>query len=245
MVPVLLDQMSFKVNDGTEERSDTPLHMAARAGHLQVMQLLLGRDADPNATSDNHGTPLSAAIMSGKIEVVRLLLDQGVNLTTKPGDESCPPLVVACTLCGLETVEALLERDEKDQTMSKDYGDALAAAALAGHASIVTKLLNKIPEGESLQHALDNAAEGRHWGIVEQLLESYDDLACDRAFYQAARDPHATDELLKVMWASSGEKISQMTRNDALYISTDLEKESTVKLLLSTFGADANARGPK
>ncbi|MEQ2201034.1 Caskin-2, partial [Xenoophorus captivus] len=52
----------------------TPLHLAARNGHKDVIRLLLKAGIDINKTSKS-GTALHEASLYGKTEVVRLLLD--------------------------------------------------------------------------------------------------------------------------------------------------------------------------
>eukprot|EP00668_Euglena_longa_P015532 GGOE01019621.1.p1 GENE.GGOE01019621.1~~GGOE01019621.1.p1 ORF type:complete len:185 (-),score=38.70 GGOE01019621.1:82-594(-) len=53
----------------------TPLHYAARAGHVGTMELLISRKADPNAeTRSGRSTPLHRAAYCGHRDAVQLLL---------------------------------------------------------------------------------------------------------------------------------------------------------------------------
>ncbi|KAH9373964.1 hypothetical protein HPB48_016611 [Haemaphysalis longicornis] len=54
----------------------SPLHLAARNGHRQVVRLLLDRGFPVNCRTDT-GTALHEAATFGKLDVVRLLLDYG------------------------------------------------------------------------------------------------------------------------------------------------------------------------
>ncbi|XP_037113242.1 caskin-2 [Syngnathus acus] len=60
----------------------TPLHLAARNGHKDVIGLLLKAGIDINATTKS-GTALHEAALYGKTEVVRLLLDAGVDVNIR------------------------------------------------------------------------------------------------------------------------------------------------------------------
>ena len=56
-----------------------PLILAAAKGHQEMVELLLDRGAQVNATDYTGWTPLHAAIYGGHAEVVQLLLDHGAD----------------------------------------------------------------------------------------------------------------------------------------------------------------------
>ena len=65
--------------NGRDESGDTPLIVAARAGHDDVVQALLVARADPNAKNDAGQTALSLAAAGGHDEVIRLLKQAGAS----------------------------------------------------------------------------------------------------------------------------------------------------------------------
>lgn len=65
--------------NGRDESGDTPLIIAARAGHDDVVQALLVARADPNAKNDGGQTALSSAAAGGHDEVIRLLKQAGAS----------------------------------------------------------------------------------------------------------------------------------------------------------------------
>ncbi|KAM4530219.1 caskin-2 isoform 11-T11 [Odontesthes bonariensis] len=66
----------------TDSSYTTPLHLAARNGHKDVIRLLLKAGIDINKTTKS-GTALHEASLYGKTEVVRLLLDAGVDVNIR------------------------------------------------------------------------------------------------------------------------------------------------------------------
>ena len=59
------------------ENTVTPLFMAAKNGHKDVVQLLLDSDADPKKTDALGRTPLSVAVNFGHSDIVNILKDRG------------------------------------------------------------------------------------------------------------------------------------------------------------------------
>ena len=55
----------------------TPLHLAASAGHIDCVNVLLGCGADIGATDDYGKTPKQTAGLSSKSSIVRLLRSEG------------------------------------------------------------------------------------------------------------------------------------------------------------------------
>ncbi|XP_017289445.1 caskin-2 isoform X2 [Kryptolebias marmoratus] len=77
MVAALLE--GERGNDSLDSSSTTPLHLAARNGHKDIIKLLLKAGIDINRAT-KAGTALHEAALYGKMEVVRLLLDAGINV---------------------------------------------------------------------------------------------------------------------------------------------------------------------
>jgi hypothetical protein len=72
----------------------TPLHMAAEGGHREMVDLLIAKGADINATAgagDGVGwTPLHMAAEGGHKKVVELLILKGADINVKNGDDRTP-----------------------------------------------------------------------------------------------------------------------------------------------------------
>ncbi|KAF7302879.1 ANK-REP-REGION domain-containing protein [Mycena kentingensis (nom. inval.)] len=83
-VSLLLDAYDADVNFISEY--STPLYVAARAGNLQLVQLLLAHGAKPNIWDASIANiPLHIAAQQQNTEVVSLLLDSGADINTRDG----------------------------------------------------------------------------------------------------------------------------------------------------------------
>lgn len=75
----LLIKHGANINATDEEYQSTPLGMAARWGHADMVKLLLHHGADPNRSGAVWSAPLAWAIKKEHKEIEKLLRDQGAN----------------------------------------------------------------------------------------------------------------------------------------------------------------------
>ena len=61
----------------------TPLHVASFMGHLDIVNFLLQRGCDPNATTMRGETSLHLAARGNQTEVIKLLLRNGVHVDAR------------------------------------------------------------------------------------------------------------------------------------------------------------------
>jgi uncharacterized protein len=59
----------------------TSIQLAATAGHVNIVMLLLKHNANPNARENNGFTPLHAAAQNGDTKMIRTLLFNGADMT--------------------------------------------------------------------------------------------------------------------------------------------------------------------
>jgi len=78
------------VDAADNEACATPLADAAQAGHLAVVNLLLKRGANVNATCEFDLTPLHLAAREGHTEVVKALLSHRARVNARDGDGQTP-----------------------------------------------------------------------------------------------------------------------------------------------------------
>ncbi|KAK8002173.1 hypothetical protein PG991_014395 [Apiospora marii] len=232
------------IDDGIEINEQTPLHMAAFGGHVDVMKILILRGANPNATSNDIGPVVNAAISSGNRDAVKLLVAEGVSLTVDPDRNLDPPLALAALLSDLSMFEYLVEQ-YADRLPTEEYSKALVKSAEAGRVDVFNKLLNEFQhEHQYFQEALDAAVGEWNWDVAKILLDKQPGLDCNNLFHKAATVTENQDDLLGVAWVYSNGAISQETVDRALYDATDCEKKSTVELLLGEpYKGSPNAKG--
>ncbi|XP_078081441.1 caskin-2 isoform X2 [Mustelus asterias] len=71
-----------QTKDSTDTNFTTPLHLAAKNGHKDIIRLLIKAGIDANKVAKT-GTALHEAALCGKTEVVRLLLDAGIDVNIR------------------------------------------------------------------------------------------------------------------------------------------------------------------
>jgi ankyrin repeat protein len=95
----------------------TPLHWAARWGHIQTVQLLLEKGAKIESKDSAGRTPLHFAAVKGYLKMMEFLLEKGAEIDSKD-DYGCPPLHEAAGNGRTKLVKLLLEKgaeiDSKD-----------------------------------------------------------------------------------------------------------------------------------
>ncbi|KAI1326816.1 hypothetical protein F5Y16DRAFT_218338 [Xylariaceae sp. FL0255] len=229
------------IDDGDEIEEQTPLHMASFGGHVEVMKKLVLRGANPNATSNDIGPVVNAAICSGNRAAVELLVDCGVSLTVdREGIDA--PLALSALLSDYSMFEILVEK-YADKLPAVEYSKALVKAAEAGRLEVFKKLLEFQHSKQYFQGALDAAVDEWNWDIVSLLLKHCPGLDCNELFYTIATCTEPQDKMLEEAWAYANGSISPEMLNKSLFDATDLEKESTVQLLLGKCHANPNATG--
>ena len=120
----------------------TALHWATRHDDREIVELLVGAGANPNAANRYGVTPLSLACTNGNGALVERLLQAGADPNTAlPGGET--PLMTAARSGTLRSVKALLSRgasvDGKDDRRGQT---ALMWAAAEGYADVTQTLVD-------------------------------------------------------------------------------------------------------
>ncbi|XP_056433606.1 caskin-2-like [Gadus chalcogrammus] len=144
--------------DPQDSASTTPLHLAARNGHRDVIRLLLKAGIDINWTT-KAGTSLHEAALYGKTEVVRLLLDAGVNVNTRNTyNQTALDIVNQFTTSGASTEIKQMLRDASGSLQVravKDYWNLHDPTALNLRAGDLVVVLEQHSDGQWKGHVQD------------------------------------------------------------------------------------------
>jgi hypothetical protein len=119
----------------------TQLHKAVLSGHRDVVELLLAKGSNVNATNLFGWTPLHAAANAGYKEMVELLLAHKANINAKDKDQmNRTPLHWAAQQGHRDVVELLLARNASMYGRDRD-GHTAGELALAGGFGGITEVL--------------------------------------------------------------------------------------------------------
>ena len=134
--PALLDSFSA---DGW-----TALHLAAFFGRLEMVELLLARDAKLDLKSKNslNNTPLNAAVAANRLEIARCLLEKGADANAHQHG-GITPLHEAAAAGNAEMVRLLLAHRADANAISEDNRTPLGMALEKGHQKVVEILQPK------------------------------------------------------------------------------------------------------
>ena len=152
----------------------TPLWAAAATGYLKldVVKLLIERNADVEGRTSTDSTPLRVAAHDGHLDVVRCLVESGADVNARTQYEATP-IMVACDYGHLSIITYLINKGAFVDLQAKDGNTALHYAAQRGHLEVVSQLLSlgapQLPNNQGLTPLL-YACDYCSVEIVEYLI---------------------------------------------------------------------------
>lgn len=160
-------------------KKQTPLHLAASSGQLEVCKLLLDLGANIDATDDQGQKPVHGASQNNHSEVAKLFLEQNPNMvmsTTKDGN-TCAH--IAGAQGSVTVIEELMKFDRQGVISARNKltdATALQIAAEGGHADVVKALVRAgascTEENKSGFTAVHLAAQHGHGTVLEVMRSS-------------------------------------------------------------------------
>ena len=141
-----------------------PLNVAAYAGAIDIVQILLGHDVEVDPDDDyRYGSALGAAARRGHADIVRLLLQKGWDANRRIKTYNSP--LVSAAIYGHAEVVQVLQEQELEGTSKIQ---ALEMASKNGRTDVVKLLLDQWPQLPH-QKAFHNAASCGRDDVVELL----------------------------------------------------------------------------
>ena len=170
----------------------SPLKNAAGAGHLEIVNLLLERGADPNLPEEHiapRGHALYSAVYNGHYDIATLLLERGAD-PDAPVESSADAVWIAIAAGNLRMIELLashgatwtIPNDPKppltyDAIVGTGLRRSMEVLGYFGDVPTATGLLGADPGLANDPAALEKAAGRGHQEFVRLLLRYQPDLA--------------------------------------------------------------------
>ena len=89
IVQYLIEKQKIDINIKGDEEI-TPLHCACKKGHLQVVEYLISKGADIEATNEDGWTPLHYALWYGQSDIENYLVSKGANQKARDNNGNTP-----------------------------------------------------------------------------------------------------------------------------------------------------------
>ena len=131
---------TLKATNGKVIEGCTPLWAAALGGHLDVVELLIERNAEVDGRILSNATPLRAAAFHGYLDIVSCLVEHGADVNAGQSFGSTP-LMITCYNGHMNVVTYLVEHGANIHLQDKNGDTCLHCAAENGHVEVVSKLL--------------------------------------------------------------------------------------------------------
>jgi ankyrin repeat protein len=150
-----------------------PIHFAANAGNLEMVNYLLSQGADPKTLTNAGTSSLHYAALNGNVDIIKLFLEKGIELDIQ-NNQSATPFYYAAMQGHAEAVTYLLDQGAAIDTKDQTGRTALHFIAMSGNVDLATKLIQKglNPELVDLYQKtpLYYAAENGHQELVDFLI---------------------------------------------------------------------------
>ncbi|CBN79454.2 ankyrin repeat protein (Partial), partial [Ectocarpus siliculosus] len=201
------------------------LGLAARGGHVEVMQALIRHGVDVNAPDSNGCTALHSAAIGDAVGAIDVLIEAGASIDAQGGEdgEMYTPLHVASEKGSSEAALSLVKhgadvhRSGRMSRWGRSCGNALILAAGRGHTMIVTSLLAagvnvNLRPAYSDKSALDAAFQGGHADIVTTLIQhgAFVDATDSRGCTALFKVSHDTNAALIDKLVAAGASVNGM-----------------------------------
>nr|QQY02543.1 transient receptor potential cation channel 2 [Cryptocotyle lingua] len=130
-------------------RGESVLHLAARSGNEQILQLLLDCGSLVNAIDHDRRTPIFCAVERNHPMLTEMLLQNGADINHLDKEE-ITPLLLAAKLGRLDICRVLFDHNASVDVEDKRWRTPLHLAVEGKHRDIVELVLDNTEDGETL-----------------------------------------------------------------------------------------------
>ncbi|MBV8801725.1 MAG: ankyrin repeat domain-containing protein, partial [Gammaproteobacteria bacterium] len=142
IVKTLLKKKEININK-KNINGITPLMYACKAGHLELLNILLEAEADINLLDYKENGILNWAVINGHVKVVEVLLKQKRINLNQQNREGLSPLMEASIKGDLHMVNILLKAGAVVNLLDNEGNNSLFHAINNGHIQIAEVLINQ------------------------------------------------------------------------------------------------------
>nr|XP_020019938.1 ankyrin-2 isoform X4 [Castor canadensis]XP_020019940.1 ankyrin-2 isoform X4 [Castor canadensis]XP_020019941.1 ankyrin-2 isoform X4 [Castor canadensis] len=222
------------------------LHLAAKEGHVGLVQELLGRGSSVDSATKKGNTALHIASLAGQAEVVKILVKEGANINAQ-SQNGFTPLYMAAQENHIDVVKYLLENGANQSTATEDGFTPLAVALQQGHNQAVAILLENDTKGKVRLPALHIAARKDDTKSAALLLQNDHnaDVQSKSGFTPLHIAAHYGNVNVATLLLNRGAAVDFTARNGItpLHVASKRGNTNMVKLLLDRGGQiDAKTR---
>jgi ankyrin repeat protein len=220
----LLNQFPDKLHLRTEPYEQSLLHLAAFAGHLDVVDLLLRRGLDVNTRERGDNTyPMHWAAAAGHLEVVRRLADAGGDVVGHGDDHALEVIGWASCWDGCDDA---IHRAVVDLLVSRGANHHIFSAVAMNLADEVRRIVSRAPaalnsrmsRNENHQLPLQFAVRMNRPEMVALLMDlGADPLAVDGSGFSAAAyamTPGVDRRVMEAVAALTSAELTSAARGD-------------------------------
>lgn len=147
LVQYFVEEIKTSPNESKEGEIST-LHLAANHNHVEIINYLIGKGADPERISI-YGKPINWSVGAGNLEATETLLSHGASPDGDSSGSSVAPLILAIDHKHHALYKLLVSKGANVNTRDPMGYSVLHVAAEKGDLEIVKDLVSR---GANLQH---------------------------------------------------------------------------------------------